>query len=117
MNLKLEVSEPWDFTGPDGPNLIFAQTSIQGTGKFGDWMICKCKPIIVKGIKVSSLLLSRRHLSDESLVSELQQNKKIMVNVYWRLAGTEWDTETVGKAETDSSIIGGWLITSVQQVS
>jgi hypothetical protein len=60
--------------------------------------------------------MSKRHMSDESLKSQLENNKRILVNIYCRQSGLEWDTETVCKAETDSSIIDGWLIASVQQV-
>ena len=117
MNIKLEVSEPWDFTGPDGPNLILAQLVLEGTGKFGDWVICNCKPFTIKGISVSNLLLSLRHFSKNLLISQLKQDKKVMVNAYWRRTGNEWDAQTVINAETDSSLIGGWLIATVQRVS
>lgn len=117
MNIKLEVSEPWDFTGPDGPNLILAQLDIEGIGKFGAWAICKSKPFNVKGIIVSNLLLSLRHTSNDLLMSQLKQHKEVMVNAYWRRTGNDWDVQTVINAENDSSIIGGWLIATVQRVS
>lgn len=114
MNLRLLVSEPWDFKGPDGPNLILAQLDCHGYGKYGEWIVCSCTPFLIDNTNVSSLLLSLRHSSKESILAKLQNGKEILANAYWRSNGEKWDKETIKKAEIDSSIIGGWLILSAR---
>lgn len=114
MLIKLEVSEPWDFSGPDGDNIIVVKSQTEGHGKYGDWIICACNPFSLNGTNISSLLLSKRH--GNSLLEELKAKKKVMMNAYWRKDGVVWQAQTVSDAETDSTLIAGWLIVSGQGI-
>lgn len=112
MIIRLEVGEPWDFSGPDGDNTILVKSKVEGCGLYGDWIICTCKPFLHNRVTISSLLLSKRHTN--SLITDLRNGKSILMNAYWRKNGELWDKQAVANAETDSSIIGGWLIVSGQ---
>lgn len=114
MNLRLLVSEPWDFEGPDGQNLILATLDAIGYGKYGEWLVCKCKPFAIHGLNISSLLLTKRHKTKELMSESLNSGKEVIANAAWRRDGRDWDKEAIKEAEINSSIVGGWLILSAR---
>jgi len=110
MRIKLEVAEPWDFSSQDGDNVLVVESVTEGHGKYGDRIICTCKPFRLNGAYISSLLLSKRHTNH--LLDELRGKKAVQMNVYWRKNGENWTEESAVDAETNSSLIGGFLIAS-----
>lgn len=108
MRIKLEVAEPWDFSGLDDDNLLIVESRVEGHGKYGDCIICTCNPFKLNETCISSLLLSKRH--NNHILQELRGNKAVQMNAYWRKNGEGWTEEAVIAAETNTSIIGGFLI-------
>lgn len=110
MYIKLEVGEPWDFSGPDGKNVLFVESTNEGHGKYGDWVICTCKPFRLNETDITSLLLSMRHAND--LLTHLKAKKAASMNAYWRKNGEAWQEDVVLNTEKDRTLIGGWLVVS-----
>jgi len=49
-------------------------------------------------------------------LEELRENKVVQMNAYWRIKGENWTEEAVIDAETNNSLIGGFLIVSGQVI-
>lgn len=115
MKLHLSVAEPWNFEGPDGPNLIVAECESFSQDGYGDWIVCTCKQFEIDNTAVTSLLLSRRHTGKNSLLSDIEKGVQVVANAYWRKNGEEWDANSITKYQSISmkEEIGGWLIVSV----
>jgi hypothetical protein len=115
IKIKFIVGEPWDFVGPDGEGNVLGLLVGKGIGKYGDWIICNCNPFFIDGLNISSLLVSAR--SKGSLFSRLELGNSVSANAYWRKDGMGWDEHSVNQAESDSTIIGGWLVGGIQIIS
>jgi len=115
MRLHLSVGEPWNFDGPDGPNMLDVEITQTGKGRYGDWVVCVSKEFIIKNTAVTSLILLPRHLDKDSFLNEIEKGVKVAANAYWRKYGKEWDDKSILAAEADKTEVGGWLIVTIMR--
>lgn len=112
MRIRLGVAEPWDFRSSDGDNLLFLESVTEGSGKYGEWVIGDCTPFTLEGERISSLLLTSRHR--ERICSDLRAGRSVPANAYYRRDGEAWQPYGVLEAETDPTVISGFLIVTAQ---
>lgn len=115
MKLHLSVAEPWDFDGPDGPNMLDVEITKTGKGRYGDWAVCISKEFRIGNTAVTSLLLLPRHSGKDSFLKEIEKGVRVAANAYWRKSGKEWDDKSIFAAELDNTEIGGWLIVTIMK--
>lgn len=117
MRIKLIVAEPWDFTSPDGKNLLLGEANLENRGisKYGEWLIVRCTLFLVDHHSVTSLLLSMRHKKGQ-LLGDLISGKMVAVNAYWYKSGLVWNPTLVSTVERDPKMIGGFLIADIERV-
>lgn len=114
MTILLKIGEPWNFIGPYGNNRLLVESITEGSGKYGDFLLCSCRAFNYGGVHISSIMLSGRQ--KRQFIIELEALKIVTLNVYWRANSEDWTTEAVISAEKDKNIIGGFFIASGEMI-
>jgi hypothetical protein len=61
---KISVSEPWDFEGPDGPNLIEGMVDEQIAQAADYLIVLRTRTLAFQSVNYSAIALSRRYQNE-----------------------------------------------------
>lgn len=86
--VEVSVGEPWDFSSPDGANLLrgrIASVSAEGTASADQEVVLEVTPFEAEGgVIVSRLRASLRHVDETGIIEYLVTGGKAIANMSYR---------------------------------
>jgi hypothetical protein len=107
ITIKFAVADPWDFDAGNGSCEIIATVNKENSGVISHagekkqyWFVAvSVAPIIFKGMCISSLLLTPRHVVALPPLEIIESGGRVLCNAVWRKDCAFWDSASVQDAQ------------------